>query len=143
MPTLLWPHGNAEDIGYLRNRLNKFHSRGYGILAYDYPRYGQSMGKPSEQGCYEALEAAHLYLTENLNVSNDQIIIYGQSVGSGPAVWLASQKPCVGLILVSPFITVYRTVTKIPLFLVINSKIFTASIRSQYHYQQFTEVKTD
>jgi len=35
MPTLFWSHGNAEDIGHLRERFQSFHARGYGILAYD------------------------------------------------------------------------------------------------------------
>ena len=116
MPTLLWSHGNAEDIGYLQDRLKIFHSRGYGILAYDYPGYGLSDGKPNEQACYEACKAPYEHLTEKLNISSDQIIIYGQSVGSGPSVWLASHKKCRGLVLVSPFLSAFRTVTRIPLF---------------------------
>lgn len=116
MPTLLWSHGNAEDIGYLHDRLCRFNSRGYGILAYDYPGYGHSEGTPTEKGCYEAVEAAYNHLTQKLKVPTEQIIIYGQSVGSGPAVWLAAQKPCRGLLLVSPFVSAFRAVTKVPLF---------------------------
>lgn len=116
MPTLLWSHGNAEDIGYLQERLGSFRAEGYGILAYDYPGYGRSDGKPNEQGCYEACEAAYLHLTQKINISPEHIIIYGQSVGSGPSVKLASEKPCAGLMLVSPFISAFRTVTRVPLF---------------------------
>ena len=116
MPTILWSHGNAEDIGYLRERFLDFHARGYGVLAYDYPGYGHSDGKPNEQGCYEAVTAAYTHLTKTLQIPNEQIIIYGQSVGSGPAVWIASQKPCAGLILVSPFVSVFRAATKFPIF---------------------------
>ncbi|BDS08205.1 hypothetical protein NT6N_32450 [Oceaniferula spumae] len=116
MPTLLWSHGNAEDIGYLNDRFNEFHARGYGILAYDYPGYGKSVGKPNEESCYDACRTAWEHLTQKLNIPSDQIIIYGQSVGSGPSVWLAEQKPCAGLMLVSPFVSAFRAVTRIPLF---------------------------
>ncbi len=116
MPTLLWSHGNAEDLGYLADRFQRFHTRGYGILAYDYPGYGISRGKPSEDGCYEACQTAWNHLTGQLNVPPKQIIIYGQSVGSGPSVWLASRQQTAGLMLVSPFISAFRAVTRIPLF---------------------------
>lgn len=116
MPTLLWSHGNAEDIGYLRQRHLNFHILGYGILAYDYPGYGISDGSPDEQGCYDACMTAWKHLTETLKIPTDRIIIYGQSVGSGPSVWLATKVDCAGLILVSPFVSAFRTVTQIPLF---------------------------
>lgn len=116
MPTLLWSHGNAEDIGYLNTRLTNFNNMGYGILAYDYPGYGHSEGKPTEDGCYEASAAVYDYLTTTLKVPSSQIILYGQSVGSGPTTWLATQRPCAGIVLVTPFMTAFRTVTKIPIF---------------------------
>lgn len=116
MPTLLWSHGNAEDIGLLKNRFQSFHGRGYGILAYDYPGYGISEGSPDEKGCFEAGQTAWEHLTGKLAIKPEQIILYGQSVGSGPACWLAAQHPCAGLILVSPLTSAFRSVTRIPIF---------------------------
>lgn len=117
MPTLLWSHGNGEDIGYLSQRFKSFHARGYGILAYDYPGYGISEGSPSEKGCYDACQTAWNYLTDTLDIAPENIIIYGQSVGSGPACWLASHESSAGLVLVSPLTSAFRTVTRIPIFL--------------------------
>jgi len=116
MPTLFWSHGNAEDIGYLRDRFQLFHAMGYGILAYDYPGYGLTQGSPTEDGCYAACQAAWSYLTGPLQVPSKNIIIYGQSVGSGPACWIASHEKAAGLILVSPITSAFRTVTRIPIF---------------------------
>lgn len=116
MPTLFWSHGNAEDLGLLSNRFHRFHAHGYGILAYDYPGYGISEGKPNEKSCYEACQTAWIHITQNIQVPPNLIIIYGQSVGSGPSVWLASQQETAGLMLVSPFISAFRSVTRIPLF---------------------------
>ncbi|NIP95875.1 MAG: alpha/beta hydrolase, partial [Akkermansiaceae bacterium] len=53
-PILLWAHGNAEDIGLLKPLLEEFHTRGFGVLAYDYPGYGLSAGSPGERSCYRA-----------------------------------------------------------------------------------------
>ncbi|NWK56238.1 alpha/beta hydrolase [Verrucomicrobiaceae bacterium N1E253] len=116
MPTLLWSHGNAEDIGYLHYRFLDFQAHGYGILAYDYPGYGISEGSPDEDGCYAACEKAWSYLTQKLKVPASETIIYGQSVGSGPACWLASRHDAAGLVLVTPFTSAFRTVTRIPVF---------------------------
>lgn len=116
MPTLLWAHGNAEDIGYLRQRHEAFHAQGYGILAYDYPGYGISEGSPDEDGCYMAAMASWKHLTETLGVPPANVILYGQSVGSGPAVWLATQVDAAGLVLVSPFVSAFRAVTRYPVF---------------------------
>ena len=116
MPTLLWSHGNAEDIGYLSQRHQEFNAAGYGILAYDYPGYGISEGSPSEQGCYDAAMTTWKHLTTTLKVPEQDIIIYGQSVGSGASVWLATQVDASGLILVSPFVSAFRAVTRIPIF---------------------------
>ncbi len=116
MPTLLWSHGNAEDIGLLKQRFESFHARGYGILAYDYPGYGISEGSPSEKGCYMACETAWKRLTEHYKIEAKNIIIYGQSVGSGPACWLAERQQTGGLMLVSPITSAFRTVTRIPIF---------------------------
>ena len=116
MPTLLWAHGNAEDIGYLRPRHLDFHAAGFGILAYDYPGYGLSDGSPSEKGCYKAAITVWEHLTNTLNIPKADVIIYGQSVGSGASVWLATQVDASGLILVSPFVSAFRAVTRIPIF---------------------------
>lgn len=114
--TILYSHGNAEDLGEIQSRLKNLRDLGFSILAYDYPGYGLSQGQPSEQGAYQAIDAAYQYLTQTLNVAPDQIIIYGRSVGSGPSVDLASRQPVGGLILESPFKTAFRVVTRIPIF---------------------------
>lgn len=116
MPTILWAHGNAEDLGYLTNRFDAFAQKGFGIYAYDYPGYGISEGKPTEPSCFTAAQAAWNDLTTQLHVSPTDILILGQSVGSGPATWLASQKQSAGLVLITPFVSTFRVVTRVPIF---------------------------
>lgn len=109
-PTLLFMHGNAEDLGSVRSYLEELHSWGFGVFSYDYRGYGTSDGKPSVKNAYADADAAYRYLTETLNLTPDHIILYGRSVGSGSAVYLASKYPVGGLILESGFISAFRVV---------------------------------
>jgi abhydrolase domain-containing protein 17 len=111
--TVLYSHGNAEDLGRIRQRLNHLKSLGVSVFAYDYRGYGTSQGKPSEQNAYEDIEAAYQYLTTALNISPSQIILYGRSLGSGTSVEIASREPIAGLILESPFTSTFRVITQI------------------------------
>ncbi len=113
--TLLVSHGNAEDVGDDRYWLEEVHRAGFAIFAYDYAGYGTSEGRPSEKAAYEDEVAAYDYLTAALKIPAENIIIYGRSVGSGPAVYIAARKPVAGLILQSPFVSAFRVLTRIPL----------------------------
>ena len=109
MPILLWSHGNAEDLGSVYSVMQEFHELGFGIMAYDYPGYGSSSGSPSEDGCYSAIQAAYDHLTGQLGHPAKRIILTGQSVGSGPTCWLAAKDDHVGVSLISPFTSAFRS----------------------------------
>lgn len=113
--SLLVSHGNAEDLGDDREWLEDLRRSGFNVLAYDYQGYGTSHGKPSEKTAYEDESAAYDYLAVNLRTAPDRIIIFGRSVGSGPAVHLAARRPAAGLVLQSPFVSAFRVLTRIPL----------------------------
>ncbi len=111
--TVLYSHGNAEDLGRIRQRLEHLRTLGVSVFAYDYRGYGTSQGKPSEHNAYQDIEAAYRYLTETLGISPGYIMLYGRSLGSGTSVELASRKPIAGLILESPFTSTFRVITRI------------------------------
>jgi abhydrolase domain-containing protein 17 len=113
--TLLVSHGNAEDLGDDRFWLEDLRRAGFSVLVYDYEGYGTSEGKPGEQSAYDDEDAAYEYLASTLHTAPDHVIIFGKSVGSGPAVHLAARKPVAGLILQSPFVSAFRVLTRIPL----------------------------
>ena len=113
--TILYSHGNAEDLGDIQPILNKLQALGFAVFAYDYRGYGTSRGKPSERGTYEDINAAYEYLTRQLGIPPSRIIAYGRSVGGGPAIDLASRKPVAGLVVESTFVTAFRVMTRIPL----------------------------
>lgn len=114
--TLLVSHGNAEDLGDDRYWLEDLRRAGFSVFAYDYQGYGTSEGTPSERHSYQDVQAAYDYLAVNLKTAPDNIIIFGRSVGSGPAVHLAARRPAAGLILQSPFVSAFRVLTRVPLF---------------------------
>ncbi|MDB4500685.1 alpha/beta hydrolase [Akkermansiaceae bacterium] len=115
MPILLWSHGNAEDLSHSYQLMDQFHDLGFGIMAYDYPGYGLSTGKPTEDGCFKAIEAAYQHLI-SIGHEPKRIILTGQSVGSGPTCWLATEKETAGVLLISPFLSTFRTLTRVSIF---------------------------
>lgn len=113
--TILFSHGNAEDIGDLEPLLQEFHAAGFSVLAYDYEGYGTSQGVPSEKRVYLDEQAAYDFLVKEKGVPPGRIIVFGRSVGSGPAVHLAAREPVGGLVIQSGFISAFRVLTKIPI----------------------------
>lgn len=111
---ILYFHGNAQDLGMVRTRLEAIRTNsGCSVLAVDYPGYGLSEGKPSEDGTLRSADAAYGYLNGVRGFSPEAIVIWGSSLGSGPAVDLASRRHVKGVILEAPFTSTFRTVTKV------------------------------
>ncbi|ABG53945.1 conserved hypothetical protein [Trichodesmium erythraeum IMS101] len=114
--TILYSHGNAEDLGEILPRLRDLRDIGFSIFSYDYQGYGTSQGKPSVDGAYQDINAAYEYLTKKLGIPANKIIVYGRSVGGGPSIDLASRQPVAGLVIESSFTTAFRVVTRIPIY---------------------------
>lgn len=112
--TLLYSHGNAEDLGTLLPALESFRQAGFAVFAFDYRGYGSSPGKPSEAGLYQDELAAYDYLTTNLGIPATQVIAYGRSVGAAAALEAATQRQVAGLVLESPFLSAFRVLTRVP-----------------------------
>ncbi len=108
---ILYSLGNGEDLGTVEDSLREFQKRGWAVFAYDNPGYGTSTGTPTEASCYSAIGAAYSYLTTLKNVPPERIVLYGRSLGSGPAVELASLEPVGGLILQGAYLSTFRVIT--------------------------------
>lgn len=102
--TILYSHGNAEDVGICLPYLDQVcHVTGADMLAYEYVGYGESSGKPSEKGCYQSIDAGYDYLVRKTNLDPRSIVAFGRSLGSGPTVDLVSRTPGIrGMVLQSP-----------------------------------------
>ena len=113
MPTLLYSHGNAEDLAQSDVLYEDLNGRGLGVIAYDYPGYGLATGTPDEQSCQRAIQACWDHLISS-GIPASSIIIVGRSVGSGPSVWLASHETPAGLALISPFRSAFTAAIPTP-----------------------------
>lgn len=113
LPTLLYSHGNAEDIGHSMQLFEQWNALGLGVVAYDYPGYGLSPGRPSEKSAQNALKHLWDHLLQS-GTPSSSIVIVGRSIGSGPSVWLAEKKQAAGLILISPLKSVYQVAFPLP-----------------------------
>jgi fermentation-respiration switch protein FrsA (DUF1100 family) len=97
-------HGNGGNLshrGQLAADLNRWTRAG--VLLFDYPGYGRCGGSPTEKGCYEAGEGAYRWLLEQAKVPANRIVFFGESLGGGVAVELATRHDHRALVLLYTF----------------------------------------
>lgn len=101
---ILYSHGNGGNLSLRWASIERWQREtDQAVLIYDYPGYGRSSGKPTEQGCYAACEAAFDWLLHSQEVAPDNVILLGSSLGAAMAVDLASRQKCRLLLLLAPF----------------------------------------
>ncbi len=113
--TILFSHGNAEDLTTPDSMMKEFQKNGFAILVYDYRGYGTSEGNPTEENVYRDIAAAYEYLTSELKIPPEKIIAHGRSLGGAAAIDLASHKKVGGLIVENAFVSAFRVLTKFPI----------------------------
>jgi len=104
--TVLFFHGNAGNISHRLESIEIFHRLELNVFIIDYRGYGQSEGKISEKGTYRDAEAAWNYLINTQGINEQEIIIFGRSLGASIASWLASKHTPAALIIESGFTSV-------------------------------------
>mmetsp|Transcript_43587 Transcript_43587/g.102743 ORF Transcript_43587/g.102743 Transcript_43587/m.102743 type:complete len:672 (-) Transcript_43587:96-2111(-) len=104
---IIFFHSNAEDLGrchgfcsYLREQFQVH------VLAVEYPGYGICPGVPTGESVMENARAALYFAMRTLAWPLDSIKIFGRSIGTGPAIGLASLFSFAGVILVTPFLSI-------------------------------------
>lgn len=112
--TILFSHGNGEDLGHIDPFIRSLNETGFSVMTYDYRGYGLSEGTPAERNAYEDIDTAYRYLTQELGVPSNRIIVHGRSLGGAIAVDLASREGVAGLIMESTFTSAFRVVTTWP-----------------------------
>jgi len=113
--TVLFSHGNAENLAHGIDFLRAMRDAGFSVLAYDYSGYGLSTGRPSERAAYADIDAAYDYLTRGEGVPPDRVIVHGRSLGGAVAADLASRRPVAGVVLESTFTSAFRVASRYPL----------------------------
>ena len=100
--TLLFFHGNAGSLENRIHKLNRFDDMKINFLIIAWRGFSGNKGKPTEIGLYEDGQSAIRWLLEK-GLKEEDIIIYGESLGTGVATHLAQSKNFAGVILETPF----------------------------------------
>jgi len=100
--TILFLHGNAGSLENRIHKINHFKDMNINFLIIAWRGFSANPGKPNEKGLYEDAESAVRWL-KSLGVPEEDIIIYGESLGTGIALEIAQNKNFSGVILESPF----------------------------------------
>jgi fermentation-respiration switch protein FrsA (DUF1100 family) len=101
--TILFCHGKGGNVSYYLDSVNIFNELGFNVFIFDYRGFGNSHGKPSEQGTYLDAQAAYDWLINHKDLNHDDIIIFGRSLGGSIAAHLASKVKAKGLVVESCF----------------------------------------
>jgi fermentation-respiration switch protein FrsA (DUF1100 family) len=101
-PVILYLHGNGGRLSDARWRYVRMHAAGVGFLALSYRGYGNSTGRPTEEGLFIDGLAAYDWLRAH-GAAADDIVLHGHSLGSGVATYVATKRPVRALILEAPF----------------------------------------
>jgi uncharacterized protein len=104
-PTVLFFHGNAGDIGNHLPFAKFMIDAGYGVLALEYRGYGGNPGAPDEEGLIADGRAALAFL-ETQGIPDSNIVLFGESLGTGVAVQLAAEHDVRAMILRSPYTSI-------------------------------------
>lgn len=104
-PVLLFLHGNAGHIGHRATKLRPFLARGWGALLVSWRGYGGNPGRPTEEGLLQDAAAGMRFLADR-GVAATRVVVYGESLGSGPAVRIAAESEVGALVLEAPFTSI-------------------------------------
>lgn len=100
---VVWFHGNGETVAALAPVLRAFRVPEVALLAVDYRGYGASTGQPTVAGTERDVETLWAWLAARAELDTARVVVYGRSIGSGPALALAAAHPPAGLVLESAF----------------------------------------
>ncbi len=105
-PVMLCLHGNGGNLSDRTDKMRIFHDAGAAQLWLDWRGYGESGGSPDEPGLYRDALAAWAWLNAAKAVPPTRLVLYGESLGNGPAIELAARVPAAGLIVDSGFTSI-------------------------------------
>ncbi len=101
--TFLFCHGNGGNISHRLDSINIFNGLGLNCFIFDYRGYGNSGGKPTEEGTYRDAMASYKWLRQEKKLPAEKIILFGRSLGGSVAAYLAGKVEVKGLIIEGGF----------------------------------------
>lgn len=101
-------HGNRGTVARIAHKAQPWRDHGLGIFAATYRGYEGNPGKPSEQGLYDDARTVLDWLARVEGIDRSQVILYGESLGTGVAAQMALEHPPHALILEAPYSSIAR-----------------------------------
>jgi alpha-beta hydrolase superfamily lysophospholipase len=136
---VLYFHGNRKNIGWYAKYAPMFTAHGYEVWMPDYPGYGKSTGRITEEILYDY--SRQVYQLAQTKYAADSIIIFGKSMGTGLATYLASREDCRRVILETPYYSLSSVAAHFfPIYPM--ERMIRVKIPSWQYLQQVTEPVT-
>jgi hypothetical protein len=101
---VIYFHGNTGNVTRYAKFAPGFTKNGYEVWMPDYPTYGKTTGKLTEENIYD--QAKEVYKLAHSKFPGNQIFVYGRSLGSGVAAYIAAKEDCAALILETPYYSI-------------------------------------
>ena len=101
-PVLLYLHGNAGSLAHRAHKVRPYLDRGWGVLLVAWRGYSGNPGRPTERGLYLDGRAAVAFI-DRQGIASDRLVLYGESLGTGVAVQLATERTPGAMVLEAPF----------------------------------------
>ena len=106
LPLLIYFHGNSFHIGDRAHRIEKYIDQNWNIILVSWRGFGGNKGKPTEKNLYKDGEAVLKWVSDNTEFKKNQIVVYGESLGSGVAVELGIKYRFLSIVLEAPFTSI-------------------------------------
>lgn len=100
-PLIIYFGGNAEEVSWMIERQQRL--GGWSLLLINYRGYGRSDGEPGEHELFADALRIYDHITAQPHIDRQRIVVMGRSLGTGVAVYLASQRPTAGVVLITPY----------------------------------------
>ena len=112
---IIYYGGNGEEVSWNIDDFKRLNN--YSTLLLNYRGYGKSGGRPTQEHLFHDALKTFDYITNDLNIPSDNVVLFGRSLGSGVAIYVASKREVKNLILVTPFDSIRNIVKdKLPIF---------------------------
>ena len=105
-PTLVYFHGNSFDIGERAHRIERYINQGWGVLLVSWRGFSGNKGKPAEDNLYLDAESIMHWIDKEKLIKKKDIVLYGESLGTGVALEMARRYSFKSIILEAPFTSI-------------------------------------
>jgi len=106
LPLLVYFHGNSFHIGDRAYRIEKYIERNWSVLLVSWRGFGGNKGNPTEENLYKDAEGVLKWIKDNTEFKFKDLVIYGESLGSGAAVEIGTKYKFLSIVLEAPFTSI-------------------------------------